>query len=97
MPASGEDPMTSCGPTASTEGWCAWPLARLELRFSARTADDWRAEWGVPPLVTMPVQYLTPAIEDRAVEVGSLLADRGQHRAPSIPDLVSPLPLNSPA
>ena len=31
---------------------------------------------------------LTPAIEDRAVEVLGLLADRGQYRAPSIPDLI---------
>ena len=36
----------------------------------------------------MPVEYLTPAIEDRALEVQMLLADRGQHRAPSIPDLL---------
>lgn len=36
----------------------------------------------------MPVQYLTPAIEDRTVDVLTLLADRGQHRAPSIPDLI---------
>ena len=36
----------------------------------------------------MPVEYLTPAIEDRAVEVQVLLADRGQHRAPAIPDLL---------
>ena len=36
----------------------------------------------------MPVEYLTPAIEDRAVEVLTLLADRDQHRAPSIPDLI---------
>jgi hypothetical protein len=36
----------------------------------------------------MPVEYLTPAIEDRALEVLGLLADRGQHRAPSIPDLI---------
>ena len=36
----------------------------------------------------MPVQYLTPAIEDRALEVLTLLADRGQHRAPSVPDLI---------
>jgi predicted nucleic acid-binding protein len=36
----------------------------------------------------MPVEYLTPAIEDRAVEVLALLADRGQHRAPSLPDLI---------
>jgi len=39
-------------------------------------------------LSSMPVEYLTPAIEDRAVEVLTLLADRGQHRAPSIPDLI---------
>ena len=36
----------------------------------------------------MPVEYFTPAVEDRAVEVQLLLADRGQHRAPSIPDLL---------
>ncbi len=63
-------------------------LTRLELGYSARTAADWRAELDVPPLAAMPVQYLTPAIEDRAVEVQLLLADRGQHPAPSIPDLM---------
>lgn len=31
---------------------------------------------------------MPPAIEDRAVEVLTLLADRGQHRALSIPDLI---------
>jgi hypothetical protein len=36
----------------------------------------------------MPVEYLTPAIEDRAVEVLALLADRGQHRATCLPDLI---------
>jgi predicted nucleic acid-binding protein len=36
----------------------------------------------------MPVQYLTPAIEDRAAHVQTLLAERGQHRAPSVPDLL---------
>jgi predicted nucleic acid-binding protein len=34
------------------------------------------------------VEYLTPAIEDRAVEVQQLLADRGRHRAPAVPDLL---------
>jgi len=63
-------------------------LTRLELGYSARTAGAWRAELDMAPLVAMPVQYLTPAIEDRSVEVQLLLADRGQHRAPSIPDLV---------
>ena len=36
----------------------------------------------------MPVEYMTPAIEDRALEVQLLLAGKGQHRAPSIPDLL---------
>ena len=36
----------------------------------------------------MPIEYLTPIAEDRAVHVLTLLADRGQHRAPSIPDLI---------
>ncbi len=30
----------------------------------------------------------TPLIENRAVEVQTLLADRGQHQAPPIPDLL---------
>jgi predicted nucleic acid-binding protein len=36
----------------------------------------------------MPVEYLTPAIENRAVEVLAALAQRGQHRAPSLPDIL---------
>jgi predicted nucleic acid-binding protein len=34
------------------------------------------------------VEYLTQLIEDRAVEVQAVLADRGQYRTPSVPDLV---------
>ncbi len=36
----------------------------------------------------MPVEYLTPAVEDRAIEVQAALADLGHHRAPSVPDLL---------
>jgi hypothetical protein len=36
----------------------------------------------------MPIEYLTPSMEDRAVTVQAALADRGHHRAPSIPDLL---------
>jgi predicted nucleic acid-binding protein len=36
----------------------------------------------------MPVEFLTPAIEQRAEQVQRQLTDRGQHRAPSIPDLL---------
>jgi predicted nucleic acid-binding protein len=63
-------------------------VTRLEVGYSARSADDLRRALAVPPLSSMPVEYLTPAIEDRAVEVQAVLADRGQHRAPSIPDLL---------
>ena len=63
-------------------------VTRLEAGYSARSGPDLRAGFQRPPLSSMPVEYLTPAIEDRAVEVLTLLADRGQHRAPSIPDLI---------
>ncbi len=36
----------------------------------------------------MPVEYQTPAIEDRAMAVQLELAATGRHRAPSIPDLI---------
>ena len=63
-------------------------VTRLEAGYSARSASELRAASHRPPLSSMPVEYLTPAIEDRAVEILTLLADRGQHRAPSIPDLI---------
>ena len=63
-------------------------VTRLEAGYSARSGPDLRAGLQRPPLSSMPVEYLTPAIEDRSVEVLALLADRGQHRAPSIPDLI---------
>lgn len=63
-------------------------VTRLEIGYSARSGSDLRAGWRTPPLSSMPTEYITPTIEDRAVEVLALLADRGQHRAPSIPDLV---------
>jgi predicted nucleic acid-binding protein len=63
-------------------------VTRLEVGYSARSGADLRAGLRRPPLSAMPVEYQTPAIEDRAVEVLTLLADRGQHRAPSIPDLI---------
>lgn len=63
-------------------------VTRLEAGYSARSGPELRAGFRRPPLSSMPVEYLTPAIEDRAVEILTLLADRGQHRAPSVPDLI---------
>jgi len=63
-------------------------LTRLEIGFSARSASELRLSTTRPPLASMPVEYLTLRIEDRAVAIQLALADLGQHRAPSIPDLL---------
>lgn len=60
----------------------------LEIGFSARSADDLRKKLRRPPVGAMPVEYATPRIEARAVEVQELLAGLGHHRAPSVPDLL---------
>lgn len=38
--------------------------------------------------MAMPVEYRTPRIEDRALEVQLALAGKGRYRAPSIPELI---------
>jgi hypothetical protein len=63
-------------------------VTRLEIGYSARSGPEFRTGLRQPPLSSIPVEYQTPATEDRAVEILALLADRGQHRAPSIPDLI---------
>jgi len=63
-------------------------VTRLEIGYSARSAMDLRSRLREPPVSAMPVEYLTPAIEDRAIEILAQLADRGQHGAPSVPDLM---------
>lgn len=63
-------------------------VTRLEIGYSFRSGEQARLESSTPPLTMMPMEYLTPAVENRAVEVQMLLADRGLHRAPAIPDLL---------
>ncbi len=61
----------------------------LEVGFSARSAADCAADpLYEPPVDFMPVEYLTPPVEDRAVVVQGLLAEVGHHRAPSVADLL---------
>lgn len=60
----------------------------LEVGYAARTAQQLRAGLTGPPISFMPVEYATPAMEDRSVEVLTILSDRGHRRAPSIPDLL---------
>ncbi|MGD7706523.1 PIN domain nuclease [Microlunatus sp. Y2014] len=63
-------------------------ITRLEIGYSVRTGEGGRMIFDVPPLSLIPIERLTPSMEDRAWEVQMLLADRGLHRAPSIPDLL---------
>lgn len=60
----------------------------LEIGYSARSAADHAEVLDEPPAASMPIEYQTPKIEGRAIEVQRLLAARGQHRAPSVPDLI---------
>lgn len=63
-------------------------VTRLEVGFSAKSGRQLRTAAGQSPLSLMPVVYLTPTIEDQAMAVQMTLADQGQHRAPSVPDLL---------
>jgi predicted nucleic acid-binding protein len=63
-------------------------VTRLEVGYSARSASDLREINRTVPMSAFMVEYFTPAIEERALEVQLLLADRTQHRAPSLADLL---------
>ncbi len=63
-------------------------VTRLEIGYSARSGADLHTATRRPPLASMPVEDQTPATENRAVEVQMRLADLGQHRAPSVADLI---------
>ncbi|MFT4293807.1 MAG: PIN domain nuclease [Micropruina sp.] len=64
------------------------PVTLLEIGYSAVNAADWSAFQTTPPIGLMPVRGLDDHAESRAVQVQGLLAQRGYHRAVSIPDLL---------
>ena len=85
------------GATSNAEEWASRinrglvhiaTVTLLEVGFSARSADEHRLALQHPPISAMPVENATPAIERRAVVVQSQLASAGQHRAPSVADLL---------
>lgn len=63
-------------------------ITRLEVAYSARSASDLEESFSTAPLTHIRIEPLSPAIEERAWELIRQLAKRGQHRAPSIPDLL---------
>jgi predicted nucleic acid-binding protein len=60
----------------------------LEMGFSARSGTDWRESILRPPISLLPIEFTTPTMENRAIEVQGLLAERGHHRAVKVPDLL---------
>lgn len=60
----------------------------LEVGHSARSGDDWGRLTAGAPVSWLPIQYVTPRAEQRALDIQGYLAARGHHRAPSIPDLL---------
>lgn len=63
-------------------------VTRLEIGYSARSANELLTSFASLPLSKMRIELLSPAIEERAWDVLRQLAHLGQHRAPSIPDLL---------
>ena len=53
-------------------------VTRLQVGYSARSSRAAPKAMRTAPLAFMPVEYLTLAIEDRAVAVQLLLADRAR-------------------
>src|SRR4051812_6646878 len=43
-------------------------VTRLEIGFSFRSFSEASVEVSSPPLLAMPIAYLTPAIDDRAID-----------------------------
>lgn len=63
-------------------------VTALELGYSAKNQAEWRDTFDRPLVSWMTLEFATTRSENRALEVQGLLAERGQHRAPSIPDLL---------
>jgi predicted nucleic acid-binding protein len=60
----------------------------LEQGYSARTYAGWREATGGEAMSLLPLADMTPWAERRALEVQGKLAKLGQHRAPSVADLL---------
>lgn len=63
-------------------------ITLLEIGYSARNAAAHSEALKSPPIAAMPVVYLTPMIEQRALSVQGTLSAPGKHRTPSLPDLL---------
>src|SRR5690625_6734481 len=46
-------------------------ITRLEIGFSVRTGQSGRMIFDMPPLVLMPIEHLTPAIDRKSTRLNS--------------------------
>ncbi len=87
LPAHPDEPAWSQRVDQGLVHVCAVTL--LEVGYSARNAADHGRLLGNTPLSRMIVEWDMPAaVTRRAYEVQGLLAAGGQHRAPSVADLL---------
>jgi predicted nucleic acid-binding protein len=87
LPADPDEPTWSRRVDQGLVHVCAVTL--LEVGYSARHAADHARLLGSTPLSRMIVEWDIPAnVTRRAYEVQGLLAAGGQHRAPSVADLL---------
>lgn len=63
-------------------------ITLLEIGFSARSADDYKAVFGSPLIENLMKVATTSKTESVALDIQHRLALRGHHRAPSMPDLL---------
>src|SRR5262245_64739679 len=73
-------------------------VTRLEVGYSARSGSDLRTGFAQPPLSSMPVEYMTPAIEDRAVEAlsGGAIVERTEQPGGTRRMMICPAERNRP-
>lgn len=63
-------------------------ITRLEVAYSGRSAAEINQQFAQAPLAHMLIDHFTPTIEERAMQVLQLLAERGRHRAAGLGDLL---------
>ncbi|CAI8382011.1 MAG: Ribonuclease VapC2 [Cellulomonadaceae bacterium TMED98] len=63
-------------------------LTMLELGYSFQNSSQAHYELAEPPLALMPLEYLGPRAEQRALDMQRALLEVSEHRGVSIPDLL---------
>lgn len=82
-----EDVLAAVDAHAARQGLSRVEYIRRRLAADAASRRAQVSSTG-PVIAAMPVEYLVPKAEDLAREIQLLLAERGQHRALSVADIL---------